>query len=92
MARMSLPRPHPDVVYQRVGDDLVLVHLKTNEIFALNPTAARFWELLAEERSRAEIEATLLGEYDVTPEQLKREIDGILGELTRQKMLHASGD
>jgi len=87
---MSLPRPHPDVVHQRVGDDLVLVHLKTNEIFALNPTAARFWELLTEDKSRAEIEETMLAEYDVSREQLRGEIDGIIGDLSTQKMLRAA--
>ncbi len=86
---MSLPRPSEDVVVQRVGEDLVLVHLKTNEIFALNATGARFWELLAQGKSRDEIEASLLFEYDVSREELEREIDSIVSQLKRHKMLHA---
>lgn len=87
---MSLPRPHEDVVFQRVGDDLVLVHLKTNEIFALNPTGARFWELLVDGKPRSEIEETLLLEYDVPREQLVQEIDTLVAQLMQQKMLHAA--
>jgi hypothetical protein len=86
---MMLPRPDPDVAFQRVGDDLVLVHLKTNEIFALNTTAARFWELLTEHTAREHVEAVLLAEFDVSPEQLRTEIDGLLAELSRQKMIRA---
>lgn len=87
---MTLPRPHDDVVSQRVGEDLVLVHLKTNEIFALNETGARFWELLAADRSREEIEEAMLSEYDVSQEELIAEIDRILAELVRQDMLRAA--
>ena len=90
MLGMRLPLPHPDVVFQRVGEDLVLVHLKTNEIFALNPTGARFWELLVQGKSRPEIEETLLLEYDVPHEQLVQEIDTLVAELMQQKMLHAA--
>ena len=52
----DMPLPNPDVVSRRLGDDTVLVHLKTNRIFALNPTGARFWELLLEGMNRGEIE------------------------------------
>jgi len=41
-----LPTPDPEVVARRVDDEIVLMHLGTSHIFALNPTGARFWELL----------------------------------------------
>ena len=84
---MALPKPDQDVVSERVGDDLVLVHLGTNEIFALNPTGARFWELLVLGESREAIEAQLLAEYDVSQDTLAAEIDTMLAELARQKMV-----
>lgn len=87
---MSLPRPHEDVVYEHVGDDLVLVHLGTNEIFALNSTAARFWELLVQGTSREEIEARMLAEYAVSREELTQEIDGIIAQLQRQQMVRVA--
>ena len=87
---MALPRPHEDVVYEHIGDDLVLVHLGTNEIFALNPTAARFWELLVQGTSREEIETRMLAEYAVSREELTREIDGIIAQLQRQQMVRVA--
>jgi hypothetical protein len=70
-----------------VGDEVVLVHLKTNQIYALNETGARFWELLAEETSRDEIVATLTAEFTVSTDQLEREITALVGELERAGMV-----
>lgn len=76
-----LPSPSPDVVSRRLGDEVVLVHLKTNRIFALSPTGARFWELLSDGRSRPEIEAELQREYDVSREDVSAEIDSLVRAL-----------
>jgi len=44
-------RPSEDTVTQRVGEGIVLVHLPTDRIYSLNPTATRLWELLAARKS-----------------------------------------
>jgi len=67
--------PHPSVVSRRVHDEIVLVHLDTNGIFALNATAARFWELIEAGCSRAEAEAQLAEIFDVEASELNREVD-----------------
>lgn len=82
--------PSPDVVSRRLGEEVVLVHLRTNRIFALSPTGARFWELLSAGGSRPEIEAELLGEYDVAPEALTAEIDSLLQALALERLVDAS--
>jgi Coenzyme PQQ synthesis protein D (PqqD) len=82
-----LPTVNPDVVAQRVGEDVVLVHLKTNQIYALNETGARFWELLVEGRSRDKIERALREEFDVAPEPLRRDIDALITDLARQDIV-----
>lgn len=66
---------------RRLGDEIVLVNLRTNLIFELNRTGARFWELLAEGYDRVEIERRMLGEFDVARDTLRGEIDGILSSL-----------
>jgi hypothetical protein len=69
------------VLSRRLNDEVVLVHLDTNQIYALNETGARFWELLAETRDRSAVEKALRAEFDVAPEALSSEIDGLLAEL-----------
>ena len=68
----------------------MLVHLKTNRIFSLSPTGARFWELLSDGGNRSDIEATLQREYEVSTERLANEIDMLLQELQRERLVIAS--
>ena len=83
----SLPSPNPDVASRRLGDEVVLVHLRTNRIFSLSPTGARFWELLSDGRTRPEIEAALLDEYDVSREQVSTEIDSLVTMLETEDLV-----
>ena len=83
----SLPSPSPDVASRRLGDEVVLVHLKTNRIFSLSPTGARFWELLSDGRTRPEIEAELLDEYDVSREEVSAEIDSLVRMLRTEDLV-----
>jgi hypothetical protein len=80
-------RPDPDVITQLVEGETVLVHLQTNEIYALNPTATRAWDLLAAGSNREEVEATLLQEFDVPPDQLRDELDTLIAELVEKNLL-----
>jgi hypothetical protein len=86
----KLPTPAPDVVSRRLGDEIVLVHLKSNRIFSLNPTGARFWELLSDGKSRLEIEAALLGEYDGSQAEVSAEIDSLVRLLQAEGLIEAA--
>lgn len=82
-----LPRPHPDVVFQLLGDEAVLVQLKTNRIFALNKTGAHFWQLLVQGHDRGQIESRLLQTFDVKPDDLAREIDALIDALSAERLV-----
>jgi hypothetical protein len=75
-------RPHPDVVWRRLEDDVVLVHLRTNRIYSLNHTAARAWELLSAGVSQADLERSLLDEFDVDADELARSVEDLLQHLS----------
>ena len=87
---MTLPQAHQDVAFRRVGDEVVLVHLGTNQIYALNETGARFWELLTEGRTRAEILGALTAEFDATEAQADAGVTALLIELARVGMVETS--
>lgn len=80
-------RPSSEVVHQSLEGEAVLVHLRTNRIYALNATGARLWELLSEGCDRAELERRLLGEFEVGPAQLRRELDELLGSLAAEGLV-----
>jgi hypothetical protein len=80
-------RPHPDVLARKVGEELVLVHMGRNDIFALNPTGARLWELLSEGRSRSEAVERLKIEFDASEEAVEQEADRFMDLLKREGLL-----
>jgi hypothetical protein len=81
MAQGRLPTPVDDVVYRELNGEIVLVHLGTDNIYALNETGALFWELLAGGSDRAAIRERLLREFAVEPSELDVEIDALVAEL-----------
>jgi hypothetical protein len=83
---------NPNVVAQRVEDQIVLVNLETNRIFALNSTAARLWELLSDGRNAGEIHAELSKEYAVDGLGLREEIERLLEELNAESLVAACDD
>ena len=80
-------RASPDVLETRVGDEIVLVNLKTDRIYSLNGTAARIWEFISSDRDRAEVERCMMAEFDVAATELAEAIDDIVGMMTRNGLL-----
>ena len=77
-------RPSPDVVYQELEGEIVLVHLRTNRIYSLNRTGARVWELLGEGQDRTEMLAQLEREFEVAREELEREVESLFTQLSAE--------
>jgi hypothetical protein len=83
----------PDVIVQRTGEEMIVVHLGTSCVYDLNRTSTRLWEMLTEGRPRHEAEAELLREFAVDAGALAREVDATLAHLTEQDLLRVrSGD
>ena len=83
-------RSSPDALATRVGDEIVLVDLKTDRIYSLNRTAARIWELVCADCDRTEVERRMLEEFDVTPGQLAEAIDELVMSMTQDGLLSRS--
>ena len=84
---MMAIRPHPDVLARKVGEEVVLVHMGRNEIFALTPTGARLWELLSEGRTRSAAVQQLKTEFDASAETVERETDSLIALLEREGLV-----
>jgi hypothetical protein len=82
-------QPAPDVVAQRVGDEVIVVNLRTNRMHSLNRTGARFWDLLTAGHDLDRIHAQLLGEFEVDPAALRADIDAIVASLREAGLVQA---
>lgn len=85
-------KPSSDVISRRVDEEIVLVNLKTNRIYSLNPTGTRLWELLEGGMQRSEIEARLVEEFAVDRSALKTEIDSLVASLIEAELVEISRD
>jgi hypothetical protein len=74
-------RRGPGVTSAEVHGEAVLLDLKRGKYYALNPTGAAVWELLAEPRSREELQTAMLARYDVAPEVLRADLAALLEDL-----------
>lgn len=77
-------QPGPQVASRRLDDEVVLVNLRTNRIFSLNRTGARFWELLETGHDWADVRAALLEEFDVEQQELDRQLEALAESLAAE--------
>jgi len=82
--------PTKDVVSRRVGDEIVLINLQSDEMYSLNRTGARAWELLGEGHDSETIEATLSDEFGIDRAEAQRELDTLLDDLAREQLVERS--
>ena len=80
-------RVNPAVTSQRFGDDAVLIDLRTNEIYEMNRTAARIWQLLGEGLDVDDIEGRLALEFEIEPAELRRQMESFLTTLLDAKLV-----
>lgn len=81
------PKPKTDVVARRMGDTAVLVDLGTNQIFELNATGYRIWELLGAGLDRDAIAGRLEQEFAGERAQLERDVDELVLTLQAEGLL-----
>jgi len=83
----------PDVLFRLVGDEGVLLNLRTQRYLGVNPVGARVWTLLEPGETIQAAYETLLREYDVEPGALRLDLDRFIGQLVEHELIEsADGD
>jgi hypothetical protein len=80
-------RPHPEVISKRLDQATVLVHLGTNQIFELNETGTRVWEMLDQGLELEMIVRHLVQEFDIGDERAAEDVKALLVQLETAGML-----
>jgi hypothetical protein len=78
---------HDEILAAPVGENMVLINLRTDQIFELNRTGSRLWELLCQGYGRAELQHQLAQEFDVDPREVAGEIDRLLDALRSEGLI-----
>ena len=77
----------PDVMFRTVGDESVLLHLKTETYLGLDPVGTRMWTLLTQSESIQSAYESLLDEYDVDAQQLRRDLEDFIAKLIENDLV-----
>ena len=67
------------IVSRRIGDEYILVPIRQDvgdleNIYTLNETAARIWELIDGKTQTSEIKEKIVEEFDVKPEEAEKDL------------------
>jgi hypothetical protein len=82
--RVTVPS---DVLAKVIDGETVLLDLKSECYFGLDEVATRMWQVMTSSDSIEAARATLLEEYDVEPERLREDMDGLLEELVKRGLV-----
>ena len=73
--------PSVDVIAKRLDQASVLVHIQTSQIFELNATGTKVWEMLGEGLAVDRIVQHLVEEFEVGQSQAAEEVNALLVRL-----------
>jgi predicted RND superfamily exporter protein len=80
-------KPAADVLHQQLGDETVLLNLRTEQYFGLDEVGSRIWQLIAKGEDVQNSITILLREYDVEESELRADVERLIRELLNASLL-----
>jgi hypothetical protein len=80
-------RAHPDVVFQKLGDESVLLNLRTGVYWGLNPTGAVVWDEIVRHGDVTRAVTTLLEKFAGNPAEMRSTVQDLIRELSREGLV-----
>ena len=90
MNQIKMIKIRPDILFQEVRGETVLLNLDNEKYFGLDETGTFFWELLQENNDFQKVFDIMLAEYDVDAEQLKTDLDKLVKEMVEAGLVEIS--
>ncbi len=77
----SAVRIKDDVIFNDLQGEVVLLNLKTGTYFGLDPVGTRAWQLIQDHGCLGPVKDAMLGEYEVSPENLWEDLQDLVVRL-----------
>src|SRR5437867_10647192 len=77
----------PDVLFRLVGNEAVLLNLRTELYLGLDPVGTEMWAVLTNTSSIEAAYDSLLQEFDVEPERLRHDMNDFIEKLLAQGLI-----
>ncbi len=91
--RNGIYAPSEDIVAREIEGELIIVPLVAgigdmeDELFTLNESGKAIWDLLDGKRDLDKVISTLSTTYEASPEDLTKDVLGLVEELVNRRML-----
>ena len=79
-------RRHPDVAWQLIGDEAVLMSLAEGRVLGLNPVGALLWSLV-EERDEDGLVAAVVARFATEEPRAREDVRGFLSLLRERRLV-----
>lgn len=86
---MSTLKIADNVLFQEVDGEAVLLSLDEGCYYGLDELGTRIWKLLDQDLDNEQVVATIVEEYDVAPDQARRDLDRFLGDLEQSGLIQS---
>ena len=80
-------RAHPDVVFQKLGDESVLLNLRTGVYWGLNPTGAVIWDEIVRHGDVTRTVAALQEKFEGNPAEMRATVQSLISDLSREGLV-----
>lgn len=78
---------NPHVLFRELSGEAVLLNLESGVYYGLDPVGTRVWALVTRQQPLAAVLATLLEEYEVSPDVLAEDIGALVADLCAKGLL-----
>lgn len=83
----KIPRISEDITTRSLGDEAVIMNLKTVKTYSLNETAARIWSFINGSRTIYEIVQKMFDEYDVPDTVCRDAVTEIIDRFSSENLV-----
>lgn len=84
MSNFKIP---DNVLFQEVDGEAVLLSLDEGCYYGLDELGTRIWKLIDQDLDSEQVVAAIVEEYEVEPEQARRDLDAFLSDLEQSGLI-----
>ena len=77
-----------DQLVSKLGDEIVILNMKSGVYYGLDTVGARVWELAQKPQTVKSLHSALLAEFDVDADQCRNDLSELLENLRTEGLVH----
>jgi Coenzyme PQQ synthesis protein D (PqqD) len=77
-----------DQLVSKLGDEVIVLNMKSGVYYGLDAVGARVWELAQSPQTVKSLQETLLAEFDVDADRCRRDLSELLDHLRTEGLVH----